>query len=74
VKTADHVRRHIDVKGDITMKLSAPKVITWWIAVILGVLGLLGHLAIVPALGTYAFWFVAAGLVVMALGTLIKDL
>jgi len=56
------------------MKLSAPKVITWWVAVILGVLGLLGQMAIVPALGANAFWFVTAGLVVMALGTLIKDL
>jgi len=55
------------------MKLSAPKVITWWIAVVLGVLGLLGQFDIVPALGANAFWFVAAGLVVMALGTLIKD-
>ena len=56
------------------MRLSAPKVITWWIAVVLGVLGLLGQLDIVPTLGAYAFWFVAVGLVVMALGTLIKDL
>jgi hypothetical protein len=56
------------------MKLTPPKVITWWIAVILGVLGLLGQLAIVPALGTYAFWLVTAGLVVLVLGTLIKDL
>jgi len=56
------------------MKLSAPKVITWWIAVVLGVLGLLGQMAIVPALGAYAFWFVAAGLAVLALGALIKDL
>jgi len=55
------------------MKLSPPKVITWWIAVVLGVLGLLGQLAIVSALAGFAFWLVAAGLVVMALGTLIKD-
>lgn len=56
------------------MKLSAPKVIVWWIAVILGVLGLLGHYAIVSALGVYAFWLVTAGLVLLVLATLLKGL
>lgn len=56
------------------MKLSAPKVITWWIAVALGALGLLGHLAIVSAPGAYALWLVTAGLVVLVLATLLKDL
>lgn len=56
------------------LKLSAPKVITWWIAVALGVLGLLGHFAIVTALGTYALGLVTAGLIVLVLATLLKDL
>ncbi|HET6604217.1 MAG TPA: hypothetical protein VFG21_08395 [Xanthomonadaceae bacterium] len=56
------------------MKLSAPKVITWWIAIALGALGLIGYLAIVPALGAYAFWLVTAGLVLLMLATLLKDL
>ena len=54
--------------------LSAPKVITWVIAVILGLLGLLGELDIVADLSTYAFWLVAAGLVLLVLATLLKDL
>jgi 4-hydroxybenzoate polyprenyltransferase len=56
------------------MKLSPPKVITWWIAVILGVLGLLGHLGTIAALSPYAFWLMTAGLVLMLLATLIKNL
>jgi hypothetical protein len=56
------------------MKLSAPKVITWWVAVILGVLGLLGHFGTIAALGQYAFWLVTAGLVLLVLATLIKEL
>ena len=56
------------------MKLTPPKVITWWIAVILGVLGLLGFLGTLAALGTYAFWLVLIGLVLMLVATLIKDL
>jgi hypothetical protein len=54
------------------MKLSEPKVITFWIAVILGVLGILGFF--VAALAPYAFWLVLAGLVVLAAGNLIKGL
>jgi|SRR3990172_3567460 len=74
VKTSDHAGRRIYLKGDVTMKLSAPKVITWWIAVALGALGLLGHLGIVAALSMYAFWLVTVGLVLLVLGTFLKDL
>ncbi len=56
------------------MKLSAPKVITWWIAVVLGALGLLGHSGTVAALSTSSFWLVTAGLVLLALATLLKNL
>jgi hypothetical protein len=62
------------VKGDIKMKLTPPKVITWWVAVILGVLGLLGHFGTVAALSPYAFWLVAAGLILLVVATLIKNL
>jgi hypothetical protein len=74
VKTSDQAGRHIYLKGDSSMRLSAPKVITWWVAVALGALGLLGHLGIVAALSTYAFWLVTVGLVLLVLGTFLKDL
>jgi hypothetical protein len=56
------------------MKLTPPKVITWWIAVALGVLGLIGYSGNAAALSPYSFWLVAAGLVLLALATLVKDL
>jgi hypothetical protein len=56
------------------MKLSKPKVITWWIAVILGVLGILATLLPIPVLAAYAFWMVAAGFALLALGTALKGL
>jgi hypothetical protein len=56
------------------MKLSAPMVITWWIAVILGVLGILGHLTKITFVSQYDFWFVAAGFVLLALATFFKNL
>jgi hypothetical protein len=56
------------------MKLSRPKVITWWIAVILGVLGILATLLPISSLSAYAFWLVAAGFVLLALATLLNEL
>jgi hypothetical protein len=54
--------------------LSAPKVVTWWIAIGLGVLGILGYTGTVAALSEFAFWLVVAGLVLLVLGTFLKDL
>jgi len=56
------------------MKLNAPKKITWWISVVLGVLGILGQLIAIPFVSTYAIWFVAAGFVLLALATSLKGL
>ena len=56
------------------MKLTPPKVVTWWIAFILLVLGLLGALGIIGALGTYVIWFLAIGLILLLVACLIKGL
>ena len=57
------------------MKTTPPKVITFWIAVILAVLGVLGHLTKIPVVTpAYAFWFVVAGFVVLALGVMVEDM
>jgi hypothetical protein len=52
------------------MKLSEPKTITFWIAVILGVLGVVAYFAF----NSYAFWLVLIGLIVLVLGNLMKGL
>jgi hypothetical protein len=56
------------------MKLSSPKNITWWIAVVIGVLGILGQLVSIPFVSTYAFWFEAIAFVLLALATFLKGL
>jgi hypothetical protein len=56
------------------MKLSAPKVITFWIAVALAALGVLGSQGIISGLARYDFWLVVAGFGLLALGNLLKDL
>jgi hypothetical protein len=70
----DTTRREIHLKGDIQMKLTAPKNITWWIAVILGALGLLGHFGVIAVLSPYAFWLVTAGLILLVVATLVRNL
>jgi hypothetical protein len=56
------------------MKLTEPKVVTFWIAVILAALGVLAFLGSIPGLSGYAFWLVVAGFVLLALANLLKDL
>ncbi len=58
----------------MNIKLSEPKVVTFWIAVILAVLGVLASQGILAGLAGYAFWLVVAGFVLLALGNLMKGL
>jgi predicted membrane channel-forming protein YqfA (hemolysin III family) len=57
------------------MKLSAPKQITWIVALILGIVGILANLValpvITPALG---FWLVVLGWVLLLIATIISGL
>ncbi len=54
------------------MTLTPPKVMTFWIAILLGVIGVIAFF--VTSLNPFAFWLVLAGLVVLALGLVIKGL
>ena len=53
-------------------RLSAPKVITFWIAVLL--LGVIAVLAPIASLAGYALWLVVAGFLLLALGNLLEGL
>ena len=56
------------------MKLSAPTQPIWLIAVILGVVGILGHLMPIAAVAPYSFVLVCIGFVLLALGCMLKGL
>jgi len=58
----------------MSVKLSAPKVITWVIAVIIGVVGIVAHLVTIQVLSGYAFWLVAVAFVLLAIATLFKGI
>lgn len=54
------------------MKLSAPKKATWWIALILAVLGVVGHFVALRVITDISFWLVVVGYVLLLLGTWVK--
>jgi hypothetical protein len=56
------------------MRLSAPKQVTWLIAVILGVVALLSFLGVVPQLTAYTFWMMTIAWAVLVLATLLHGL
>jgi len=56
------------------MKLSEPKVVTFWIAVALAALGILAYTGSISPLAGSAFLLLAAGFVLLALGNLVKGL
>jgi hypothetical protein len=56
------------------MKLSPPKMITWTIALILLIVGILLYAGILSVAGLPAFWLVAIGLGLMLIATQVKGL
>ena len=56
------------------MKLSAPKQITWIIALILGIVGILATLISIPPISGFAFWLVVLGWLLLAVATAVDGL
>lgn len=56
------------------MKLSAPKQLTFWIAVVVAVIGLISALVTIPVLSGFALWIVVLGFVILAVANLMEGL
>ncbi|MDZ7266264.1 MAG: hypothetical protein ONB48_04700 [candidate division KSB1 bacterium] len=54
------------------MKFNAPTQVVWLLAVILGVLGILGNFTTIAFVTKNAFWLVTAGFALLAVGTMYK--
>ena len=52
--------------------LSAPKVITFWIAVALAIIGLIFFF--LPMVAAYAFWVLLVAFIILMLGNLLKGM
>jgi hypothetical protein len=57
-----------------TMRLNAPKQITWWISLIIEVIGVLAYFIAIPVLSGIVFWILLVGFVLLFLGTFVKGL
>ena len=55
-------------------RLNPPKQVTFWIAVLLALVGVIAVLAPVASLVEYALWLVVAGFVLLALGNVFEGL
>ncbi len=60
------------------MRLSAPKVVTFWICLIVGALTIVAHFVSIPVIGSFlnnnSFWFLGGSFVLLLLSTLLKGL
>ena len=56
------------------MKLSAPKMVTWWVAVILGLLSILGRFVPTLPLMSHYYWFMGLGWLIFVASTVVDAL
>jgi len=56
------------------MNLSAPKQLTFWIAVVVAVIGVVASFVSIPVLSDYALWVVVIAFIILALGNLVEGL
>lgn len=54
------------------MKPSSPKKTLWIVALIIGILGIVGHFAQIEFISQYSFQLLMGGFVLLALGTTLK--
>ena len=56
------------------MKLSAPTQMVWYIALVVGIVGVLASLVTIPVLSGFAFWLVVIAWLILVVGTAMKGL
>lgn len=56
------------------MKLNPPKQVTFWVAVVIGLLGFLGAIVKIPVVSAYSFWFEFVAFALLVLSLLVKGL
>ena len=55
------------------MKLYKPKQVTWRIALVFGLVGIVAHFVRIPVLSGLSFWLVSVGFVLLILSTVLKN-
>lgn len=52
----------------------SPKQVTFWVAVVVAVIGIFGSLVTIPVLSGFAFWLVVIAFIILVLGNLIDGM
>ena len=55
------------------MKLYAPKKVTWQIALVFGLVGIVANFVRIPVLSGLSFWLVSVAFVLLVLGAKLKN-
>ena len=58
----------------IIMKPSAPTTLVWIIALIAGIVGIIGHFINIEYVSSISYWLLLGGFALLALGTTFKGL
>jgi len=72
--TAGSVRLSVAKMGEIIMNLSAPTQPVFLIALVVGVLAIIGLFAVIPFVTANATWLLIAAFVLLVLGNLLNNL
>lgn len=56
------------------MKLSAPTQMVWYIALVVGIVGVIAGLVTIPVLSGFAFWLVVIAWVILVVSTAMKGM
>jgi EamA domain-containing membrane protein RarD len=56
------------------MMLKAPKSLTFWVAVIVAIIGVIASLVTIPGLSGIALWIVVLGFIILVAGNVIAAL
>ena len=68
------VLKHTIQEEKMNLKLSAPSQIVWIIALILGVVGVIATLVVIPTISAFAFWLVVAGWALLLIATVMRNM
>jgi hypothetical protein len=58
----------------MALRLSKPKQVLWVVSLVLGLLGLVGYLGVVPAFAPLSFWLMSVAWVLLLLGTAVRGM
>jgi hypothetical protein len=54
------------------MQLSAPKQVTFWVAVVVALVGLVSSFVAIPVLSGFALWILVLGFIILAAGCMLE--